>query len=85
MTDIKFDGSENSRGGRQTPNCTLSFLLSCVFINVIVYSYILDTFFSENNGARMILCGLNDSSVQAELNDTHYDHDIKIIGSRLGP
>ena len=45
----------------------------------------LDTFFPENNGARMILCGSNDSSVQAESNDTHYDHDIIIIGSRLGP
>ena len=32
----------------------------------------------------MILCGSNDLFVQAESNDTHYDHDIKIFGSRLG-
>ena len=43
-----------------------------------------DTFFSGNNGARMILCGSNDLFVQAESNDTHYDHDLKIFGSRLG-
>ena len=42
------------------------------------------TFFSVNNGARMIFRGLNDLSVQAESNDTHYDHDLKIFGSRLG-
>ena len=44
----------------------------------------LDTFFSGNNGARMISCGSNDLSVQAESNDTQYDHDIKFFGSRLG-
>ena len=32
----------------------------------------------------MILCGSNDLFVQAESNDTHYDHDLKIFGSRLG-
>ncbi len=32
----------------------------------------------------MISCGSNDLSVLAESNDTHYDHDIKIFGSRLG-
>ena len=32
----------------------------------------------------MIFRGLNDLSVQAESNDTHYDHDLKIFGSRLG-
>ena len=32
----------------------------------------------------MILCGSNDLFVQAETNDTHYDHDLKIFGSRLG-
>ena len=37
-----------------------------------------------NNGVRMISCGSNDLSVLAESNDTHYDHDIKIFGSRLG-
>ena len=57
-------------------------------IRCVIYFVVLcwlDTFFLENNGARMILCGSNDSSVQAASNDTHYDHDIKIIGSRLGP
>ena len=32
----------------------------------------------------MIFRGLNDLSVQTESNDTHYDHDLKIFGSRLG-
>ena len=32
----------------------------------------------------MIFCGSNDLFVQAESNDTHYDHDLKIFGSRLG-
>ena len=32
----------------------------------------------------MIFRGPNDLSVQAESNYTHYDHDIKIFGSRLG-
>ena len=44
----------------------------------------IDTFFSGNNGARDLLRGLNYLSHQAESNDTHNDHDIKIFGSRLG-
>ena len=32
----------------------------------------------------MIFRGSNDLYVQAESNDTHYDHDLKIFGSRLG-
>ena len=32
----------------------------------------------------MIYRGSNDLFVQAESNDTHYDHDFKIFGSRLG-
>ena len=31
----------------------------------------------------MILRGSNDLSVQAESNDTHHDHDIKVFGSCL--
>ena len=51
---------------------------------IFFYTRALDTFFSGKNGARMILCGSNDLFVQAESNDTHYDHDLKIFGSRLG-
>ena len=43
----------------------------------------LDTFFSGKNGAGMIFPDSNDSSIQAELNDTHFVHDIKIFGSYL--
>ena len=45
----------------------------------------LDMFFSGNNGARLLFPSSNDSSLQAELIDTHNDHNIKIIGSGLGP
>ena len=45
----------------------------------------IDTFFSGNNGARVLLRGSNDLSHQAESNDTHNDHDFKIFRRYLGP
>ena len=45
----------------------------------------IDTFFSGNNVARFLYFGSNDSSFQAEYNDTHHDGHFKIIGSRLAP
>ena len=52
--------------------------------NVIAYMLDLDTFFPEIR-ARVLLRGSNDSSIQAESNDTHYDHDFETFGPGLGP
>ena len=46
--------------------------------------YILDTFFSGKNEATLLFASSNDLSLQAESNDTHYDHDFKKIGAGLG-
>ena len=43
-----------------------------------------DTFFSANIEATLLFADSNDSSVHAESNDTHHDHDFKKIGASLG-